>query len=103
MRVAVLDKAVIERQHVVLSGFDQEKALKFFKFGGVLCRKIVSFAEVIIQLVKLPRILGEVIAANVLPRQASVPDRSESVIVVKRPVPEHLKVLRVSLLFGIRV
>src|SRR6266576_394872 len=103
MRVGALDKSVIQWKDVVLSGFDQEKVLKFFQFVGVLCRKIVSFAEVIIQVVQLPRILGEIIAANILPRQASVPDSSDPTIVIERPVSEHLEILRLALLLGVRV
>src|SRR6266576_422845 len=103
MRVGALDKSVIQWTVMVLSGFDQEKVLKFFQFVVILFRKIVSFSEVIIQLVELPRILGEVIAANVLPREASVPDSSDPTIVIDRPVSEHLEILRLALLLGVRV
>src|SRR5213075_3089255 len=51
----------------------------------------------------LPGIFGEVITASVFPRQAPVSDSSDPAIVVKCPVPEHLEVLRLSLLLSVLV
>src|SRR4051795_6652576 len=52
--VEALDPAVVERQHVVLDGLDQPKALKLRELVGVLSGEVVRLRPVGVGVVELP-------------------------------------------------
>src|SRR5262249_15653278 len=83
----------------VLAGLDPEQVLQFFQFSRVLRGQVVCFAEVLRDVKELPFVLGEVIAAGVLPWEPAMPGYGDPAIMIERAIAEHLEVLGMPLLF----
>ena len=95
--------AVVDRQHVVLHGLDQPEPLQFMQPIGLLGREVPRLAVVDVAVVELPDVVVERRhdAADHHPRGAVLRDGAPP-LEVDAAVAEHLEVLQVVTLRGIR-
>ena len=91
--VEALDRAVVNRQHAVALGFLHEQRLQFLELGGVRGGEVGGLAEVLVDVVELPHVLGELVARLRLPRRL-VHGGGDPAVAVDGAVAEHLEVLR---------
>ena len=89
-----LGLAIIQGQHVVLHGFDQEEALKFAKFVGHFRRQVVELRPVFAAVVEFPHVVvkGGHLLTHHHPGGAVLGDGAPA-LVVDAPVAKHLEVL----------
>ena len=84
----------------MLNGFLGEQGLQFLEFLGIRSREILAHAEVFVDVVEFPRIVGERMARLRLP--GGFVDRPcKPAIVVDGAIPSDLKVLRFAAIGGL--
>ena len=99
-----LEGAVVERQHVVAGGLDEEEPLQLVQLLGVLLGEVAGLGPVGGAVVELPDVVveGDADVAGGLPRRAVLGDRRPAAV-VDAAVAEDLEVLRLVALGGGRV
>ena len=90
------DRTIVERQHVVLAGFDIPEPLEFLHLVRLLAREVVHLGAVDLRVVELPCLVDEVLRVAALLRRALRND--VPAFVPERARAHHLVVL--DLLLG---
>jgi hypothetical protein len=92
-RVESLDPPIVQRQHVVLHGFDEEEALELGEFFGVLGGQVMGLGPVVVNVVELPHIVVE--GGESGPEQPGdgVAGHRHPAFVVHPAIADHLEVL----------
>jgi len=92
--VAALGEPVIERQDVVLHGFNQPELLQLVQHVGLFLRQISRLAPILRRVVQLPHVVVERDRLDLsgFPRSPMLGDRRPA-LVIDAAVAEHLEVL----------
>src|SRR6185312_2685084 len=92
-RIHPLREPVVEGQHVVASRLYQEQLLQRAQPVRMTHREVHGLAEILLDVVELPAVLGEIGSAPSGPWQTSMPTACDPSLLVDRSVAEHFEVL----------
>ena len=91
VRVEALEATIVEREHVVFRGLDQEQALQIAQLVGLVVGKVIGLGPVV-RSIELPDVVVEGGRLGRDPGDA-VPRHSGPALVVDAAIAEHLEVL----------
>jgi hypothetical protein len=103
VRVDALGFPVVERKDVVLGRLEVEQALQLGDLFGHLLREIVGLRPILGRVVELPDVVAQWrLRTHHHPRQVAVPGDGRPALVIDAAVADHLEVLRLVPLGGLR-